>query len=366
MRSALALYVANGREFIRDRLATVITLIMPILFAMFFAMIFGGTSNYKLDLGLVVEDTGPVGQHLAAALTSEEAKKMLNVTTGSRDEIMAALSKGSVQVAMVLPAKLTEAVATQQPIDVELFYDQARQTSAGAGLGIANSLLSQADLHIRGVEPLLVPQVKPIQTNPLRAVDYYVPSLLAMAMLWLGLFGTLVPLVEQREQQVLRRLSASPVSRVNLLAGQVSWRLTVGLVQTVIFVAVGTFALGVREQGNWLLFAAASVLGALVFVSMGYCLAGVSRTMEGAVAVAQVVNFPMMFLSGMFFDVQVLPDFLRPVMHVLPPTYLGDAFRQTMVGFTPLYPLWLDFAVLAAFLVLFVGLSLRVFRWEQA
>lgn len=366
MRSVVALYVANAREFTRDRLASVITLLMPIVFAIFFGVIFGGTSSFKLDLGLVVEDAGPAGQQLATAFTSEEAKKMLNVSTGSRDEMMAALNKGNLDIVMVLPARLTESIGTQRPTEVEVFYDQARQTSAGAGLGMVNSLLSQADLHIRGVQPLLVPQVKPIQTTPLRAVDYYVPSLLAMAMLWLGLFATLLPLVEQRERQVLRRLSASPVSRLSLLVGQVAWRLTVGLAQAAIFVLVGTFLLGVRIQGDWLLFAAMSVLGALVFVSMGYCLAGLSRTTEGAVAVAQLVNFPMMFLSGLFFQAQVLPDFLRPVMHLLPPTYLGDAFRQIMVGFSPLYPLWVDFAVLAAFLALFVGLGLRFFKWEQA
>jgi ABC-2 type transport system permease protein len=306
-----------------------------------------------------------VGQRLAQSLTSPGAREMINVTTVTREQALAMLNKGESDIVLVLPANLTESVASGKPTNVEVYYDQGRQTSAGVGLGIARVLINEANLNIKGIEPLLIVQEKPIQATPLRAVDFFVPSMLAMAMLWLGLFGTMMPLVQQREQQVLRRLSASPLRRISLLAGQVSWRLTIGLVQAALFVIVGLLVFGVHVQGSWLLFAGASVLGALVFISMGYVLAGLSRTIEASVALAQVVNFPLMFLSGIFFDPQALPDFLRPVMHVLPPTYLGDAFRQIMVGYTPLYPLWMDFAVLAGFLVVFVAAGLRFFRWEQ-
>ncbi len=187
-----------------------------------------------------------------------------------------------------------------------------------------------------------------------------------MAMLWLGLFGTMMPLVEQREQQVLRRLSISPVRRVNLLAGQVLWRLTIGLSQATVFTLVGIFVLGLHFQGNWLLFGLAAVLGTLAFVSMGYLLAGVSATTESAAALSQVINFPLMFLSGIFFDAQMLPSFLRPLMQIMPPTYLADAYRQTLSGYPALYPLWLDFAVLTGFTIVFVVLGLRFFKWESS
>lgn len=366
MRSVTALYVANAREFLRDKMASFLTLLLPLLFAIFFGLLFGGTSSYHLNLGLIVEDNGPVGQGISQALSSEDAQQMMKVTTGSRDEVLDRLNKGEVDVVVVLPAGLTQSVSSGMGTPIEVYYDQARQVSSGVGLGVVRSLLAEMDLGVRDLQPLLVPEVKAIQTTPLRSVDFFIPSLLAMAMLWLGLFGTMLPLVEQREQQVLRRLSASPVPRINLLCGQVLWRLTVGLAQAVIFVAVGVLVLGVQVHGNWLLFIAMVVLGALVFISMGYLLAGLSRTSESAVALAQLVNFPLMFLSGIFFESQMLPEMVRPIMHLMPPAYLGDAFRQIMVGYQPVYPLWLDFAVLTGCLVVFVGLGLRFFRWEQA
>jgi ABC-2 type transport system permease protein len=365
MKTIFALYTASAREFMRDRLASFFTLLLPICFAIFFGMMFGGSSSQHIDLGLVNQDIGPAGQQIVASLTSADAQSMLNVRTGSRDEMLAALNKGDIGAVIVLPPGLTQAFAGHQPVNVDVFYDQGRQMSSGLALGTVRNLLADIDMRVQGTQALLTMNAQAVQTTPLKAVDFYIPSLLAMAMLWLGLFATTLPIVQQREQGILRRLSASPVPRIFLLASQTLWRLTVGILQAAIFLVVGIYLLGLHVQGNWLLLGAAIILGALVFISFGYLLAGISRTSEAAVALAQVANFPMMFLSGLFFEPQMLPDYLRPVMNIMPPAYLGDAFRQIMVGYNPLHPLWLDFAVLAGFLVVFVALGLRFFKWES-
>jgi ABC-2 type transport system permease protein len=116
--------------------------------------------------------------------------------------------------------------------------------------------------------------------------------------------------------------------------------------------------------GNGLLFAGAVMLGALVFVSLGYLLAGLASSAETVSAAAQVVNFPMMFLSGSLFAVETLPDFFKPVVNIMPLTYLTDALRQIMVAAPPLYPLWLDFAVLGGWLVVLLVLAAKFWRWE--
>jgi ABC-2 type transport system permease protein len=366
MKTILALYKANAKEFTRDRMASFFTLLMPILIMAFFGMIFSGGGDQKFSIGLVNEDQGAVGKAITTSLTSEQSKAMLAVSVGGREEIMAAMNKGDLSVVLVLPAGLSDAVVKGTATDIPVYYDQARQTSYGVGLGLARNILADANLQIRGAQPIMVMKAETVQTTPLRSIDFFIPSMLAMAMLWLGLFGTTLPLVQQREQGVLRRLSASPVRRINLLLGQVSWRLTVGLIQAALFVLVGMFLFGVQIQGNWLLFIVFSVLGALMFISMGYLLCGLSRSTESAVALAQFVNFPLMFLSGLFFEPQMLPEFVRSILYIMPPAYLADGFRQIMVGYTPIFPLWLDFAVVSGFLVVFVALGLRFFRWESA
>jgi ABC-2 type transport system permease protein len=77
-----------------------------------------------------------------------------------------------------------------------------------------------------------------------------------------------------------------------------------------------------------------------------------------------IVQFPLMFLGGIFFPLEAMPDWLRGVATFMPLTYLGDALRQTMVGGTPFQPLPIDAIVLGAWLVVTLGISARFFRWQ--
>ena len=81
-------------------------------------------------------------------------------------------------------------------------------------------------------------------------------------------------------------------------------------------------------------------------------------------AVAQIVNFPMMMLSGSLFAVESLPAPFKAVAAMMPLTYLSDALRQIMVGAPPLHPLWVDFGVLGGWLVVLLVLAVVFWRWE--
>lgn len=72
----------------------------------------------------------------------------------------------------------------------------------------------------------------------------------------------------------------------------------------------------------------------------------------------------MMMLSGSIFSTDFLPRFFKPVVAIMPLTYLSDLLRQTMVGATPLYSPGLDFAVLGGWLVVLLVLAVKLWRWE--
>ena len=102
----------------------------------------------------------------------------------------------------------------------------------------------------------------------------------------------------------------------------------------------------------------------MTFISIGYVIASYARTEESANALTSIVQFPLMFLSGIFFPIEIMPEVLQPVASLMPLTYLGDALRQVMVGGVPFMPLPVDFAVLAAWLIGSFAISARFFRWQ--
>jgi ABC-2 type transport system permease protein len=211
---------------------------------------------------------------------------------------------------------------------------------------------------------LLTLDERPITGNNLGQIDFLLPGILAMSLMQLGLFATAPALVQLRETQVLRRIGATPLPRITLLAAQVLHRLTIGAVQTFLILIIGALAFKVSIVGSLPLLAGFVLLGALMFVALGYLISGLARTQDSVTGITQLLNFPMMFLSGVFFPVDLVPGWLRPVVSLLPLTYLADALRQVMVGATPAYSLGFDFAVLAGWLLICALLAVRFFKWE--
>jgi ABC-2 type transport system permease protein len=106
------------------------------------------------------------------------------------------------------------------------------------------------------------------------------------------------------------------------------------------------------------------ILGTLVFASLGYLIAAFVKTEESAQPIINVIIFPMMFLSGTFFEVKNMPGFIEPVVKVLPLTYLNDALRQIMVDGSPLHSMTTDIAVQIGWAVVCLGVTIRYFQWD--
>jgi ABC-2 type transport system permease protein len=184
-----------------------------------------------------------------------------------------------------------------------------------------------------------------------------------MALMQLGVFAA-IPLVQQREKLILKRLNATPLPRWTLVGANVNVRLLIAAAQTTLIVGIGVLVLGVEIIGTWLPIIGFVVLGALTFTSIGYVIASFAKTEEAANGMTSVVQFPLMFLSGIFFPIAIMPEPLQAVAVLMPLTYLGDALRQTMVGGAPFAPLPIDALVLGGWLVVTLAVSARFFRWQ--
>jgi ABC-2 type transport system permease protein len=201
MKEIKALYLANAREFMREPMATFLVLLLPVVLAAFFGLIFSGGGGVTLELGVVNEDAGPAGEQFLANLgtsLADEAEEVLNLHTGTRAEMLQTLQRGDLSVVILLPQDLTSSLAREESAAVEVFYDPARSISGGVGLGMVRALLSEANATISGSPPPLVMVERSVQTSPLRPIDFHVPNLLGIALFWLGLFGTAMPLVRDR------------------------------------------------------------------------------------------------------------------------------------------------------------------------
>jgi ABC-2 type transport system permease protein len=88
---------------------------------------------------------------------------------------------------------------------------------------------------------------------------------------------------------------------------------------------------GITIRGNPLLIAAILVIGTLSFLGLGIVATALTKEQESAQLVLGLLQFPMMFLSGVLFPVEQMPSFLQTVSRVLPLTYAVEALRKVMI-----------------------------------
>ena len=363
MRAFGALLAAEFKNFFRERVVLFWMFIFPVFFMLLFGFVFGGDeAPMKLRIGVVIEGEDPAVRGMIQGLS--QIPVIEEVHRGSLEEELAALRERKRDGVLIFPEGIAEKLGRKEKVEFTLCYDASRATTYRVLLAVVQEFLSRSEEFITGKERLFELKAEPIQVRKFRTIDYMVPGIVAMALMHLGLLEVASTLIAWREQKILRRFWATPLSRSTFALSMISQRLLVSLVQAALILAVGVTVFKVALVGEPILIAGVVLLGALTFISLGYMVASFVRSTEAGNAILQTLNFPMMFLSGIFWPVDWMPGVLKPVIYALPLTYLGDALRQVMVDATPLVPLWVDLAVLGGWLVVTAAIALRFFRWE--
>lgn len=356
-----ALFTASVKMFVRNRAALFFSLFLPLVIMLIFGVLnFEGSTT--LTLGIVDEDQTDASAAFIDALGEYE---YLDITEGDRDELMASLEEGDLGHVLVIPAGFDPTLgaetglvaygATADPAQSQVAQGLLQQAVAGALAGGSG-----------GAPPgSFAPPVafESVESRDLGYIDFLVPGIIGMTVMQLGIFGVAFGFVQLKRTGALRRLFATPTSPGYFLSAQVTSRVVLGYIQVAILAAIGIW-FGLQMFGSWLVLAVIVGLALVIFLAMGFSVAGWAKNEDQAAPVANLISLPMMFLSGVFFPREAMPEFLRTVTQFLPLTYVTEALRGVMnagAGLTDLGPQLLGMTVWAV--ITFV-IAVRLFHWE--
>lgn len=196
-----------------------------------------------------------------------------------------------------------------------------------------------------------------------RMIDASIPGLTAAVICITGLMSTNMALSTYREKGILRRLRTTPISPLVVLVAQVIVVFTMTALGMLLLITAGVLVYHVRFEGNAFSLLGGFILSSLSFFGLGFILAGTMPTVRSSWVVGMVLLYPMMFLSGAFFTIEILPAAVKKVSAFMPLTYVVNLLRGLWFGEN-----WgqhvTDVIVLVAMLVVGVLISVRLFRWE--
>ncbi|MGH2483029.1 MAG: ABC transporter permease [Candidatus Limnocylindria bacterium] len=354
------LFVASGKMFIRDRTAVFFSFFLPLVIMLIFGVLNFGEAA-ELDVGVADEAQNPSSQALLGALGQTSG---LVIHTGSLTDELAALAEGGRAAVLRIPAGwelMPPESAGYQPLSA--YTSQALAGEGQTAVLLVNAVVAQALVSVDGgsSEPLVV--VEEVAGRNLGYIDFLVPGILGLTVMQLGVFSVAFGFVQLKQTGTLRRLFATPTSPSYFLAAQVSSRLVITLVQVLILLGVG-LSFGVQLVGSVAVVLALAVLGSVVFLGMGFGVAGWAKNENQAAPVANLISLPMMFLSGSFFPREAMPDFLQEVTRFLPLTYLNNALRAVINHGAGLDVIGTEVIGLAIWGVITFVIATRLFRWE--
>ena len=227
------------------------------------------------------------------------------------------------------------------------------------------------ELLTRAIQPVLwlvvfgqvLAQSRAIPTGDLSYMDFLAPGILAQSALFSAIFFG-IAVIWERDLGVLHKYLVSPASRASLVSGKALAGGLRALVQAVVvYLASALIGVHLRLELPALVgVAVVTVTGAAGFATFSLIIACLVRTRERFMGIGQILTMPLFFASSAIYPIALMPAWLQVVAHLNPLTYQVDALRGLMVeGGVTIFPLWLDFAVLAGTLAGFLAIAARLY-----
>ena len=343
MKRFLAVLVARNREFLRDRSSLVWNILLPVLLIFGFAFMFSGEQRDLFKVGVYGQSVQP-----------EQMEKL-----------KADYPIFNVRYIHFFPvADLSAALVKVEHHQIDMLFSLVPGEQAKYWLNASsqNGYLLEQLLQRNGVSLL---QRQEVTGREIRYVDWLIPGVLGMNMMFSALFGVGYVIVRYRKNGMLRRLSATPLSAFEFLSAQVVSRLWLILtISTLVYIGCDLFVDFIM-LGSYLNLLLIFTLGSMCMISLGLLMASRVSSEELAGGLLNMLTWPMMILSGVWFSLEGASEWVQMLAQIFPLTHVVDAARAIMTdgaGFTDVSN---HYAVLLAMTLAFMGLGSYLFRWES-
>ncbi len=363
MKDIVRLARAQLSIALRERITLFWFLVFPVLLLALLSVIFanvGQTGDLSFDVTVINLDqggaTGSFGariletlRELAKSGTAGEAPLFRLREPASGDDVGAyaaseidALRVGKRDAVVVIPAGFSTSLmaaadpASTGPATIEVHTSGGR-TSSDMALGVIEQVLARVDKEtltqlglFDGARSVVVERAEVgAKGKTLAYVDFLLPGVVIMGFFVAGLFSVPGTILFGREGKILRRYWVTPLSVPRFFAGFSLGHLALCALQFTCVWVLGRYVFGAQLDLFRPLALAYLALSIVTFLAIGFLVAAVARTGNAGMAIANIVNMPMMFLGGLFFPTGSVPPALRVIMLANPVTYLVDGLRAS-------------------------------------
>ena len=364
LQSVWSMTIAFTKRYFRDKTALFFTFLFPLIFLLIFGSIFGGGNGPDFDVAVINNANAEFSQEFATGL-SESDIFTVDDEVISFEDAEEKLGRSELDAIIVLPESFGAVNEQGLPSgQLDVFYDEGDQQLAVTLEAVLQSVIDDVNAGIVPVETPFTLNAQPIQTAGLSQLDYTVAGLIGFSILSLGIFSMSEGFAGDKKAGALRRMRVAPIRTWQLITATAINRVFIGLIAVAIqFIAAVVF-FDFTMRGDYISLILFTIISTTCLFGFGMAIAGWAKDSNQAAPLSNLISFPMMFLSGVFFPVFLMPDVLQSITRFIPLTPVVEGLRLIMTEGQTLLQLGPQLAVIGAWTVIIYFIAFKVFRWE--
>ena len=336
LKRILAILHARNLEFIRDRGSVAWNVLLPIILVFGLAAVFSGDERAEYTVG-VLQSTTEFDESLHPFFATRFVEFIVQA---DQDVALRKVSRHKIDLLV-------------RPGDTPRYWVNP-QSPKGY---ILERVLLQADTQSIEKEQ--------ISGDAIRYVDWVLPGILGMNMMFSCLFGVGYVVVRYRKSGFLKRLRATPLRAIEFILAQIGSRLLLVISVTSFVFLCTSYFLGVRMEGSYLALLLVAIIGSVNLISIGLMIAARVSSEELAGGLLNMVTWPMMMLSGVWFSLEGASAWIQQLARAFPLTLILESARAIMLDGAGLLDVVPQLLILTLMSAVFLSIGAALFRWRQ-
>lgn len=365
MNKVWSLTKAGLKRFWRDPTALFFTIGFPLIFLLIFGAIFGGGGggNFSSKVAFFNNSDSTFAANFVQQADEDPSFNIQEFVDYAEAE--ESLTRSQIDAIITLPEDFGELGSNSAPTgDMQVEYLESRADDTQALLAVLSGVLGSINQDIDPYDPPFKVEPKPLAKAALDPLDYLVSGILGFAIMGLALFGMANGFTADKKTGAIARLRAAPIRAYHVVLSTGIVYLVLGLVSVGLLVLVAVLVYDFNMVGDWFSFIAFTLISIASLFGIGLIIGGWAKNDKQAAPLAQLVGMPMLFLSGVFFPVFLMPQWLQNVSQFIPLTPVNEGLRLiSSEGFT-IFGLGKEVLILVLWAAVAYPIAFRVFRWE--
>src|ERR671930_1390407 len=315
-----------SRVYLRDRVGLFFAIIFPVIFIIIFGAIFLGGSSGPTRLYVQNLDSGPISGRFITTL--KYIGNFQLVLINNSENISSYLAAHSSSDGLFIPPNFSADFMTGKSTKVTV-YGNPTALSSTVVSGTVNAVVNEFNLRRAGGSPVLGMYQTTVKGQSFTYIDFLIPGLIGFSILTSPMFSLVNISSLYKKLKIFKQLSLTLLSKGEWLLSKVLWYIFFSVISFVLMVGVGAIGFGAHVfLSVWLI--PFLILGPMFFASLGMVIGIVAKNVENSSIIAQVIIFPMMFLSGTFFPISYMPKYIQNIAQALPLFYVIEGLNAVM------------------------------------